>query len=77
MENDGEKLFENLCDFICRALALPVSNVDAERLFSKTPIRNGHSIDTARDLIHISEFTEEFEACYEVEPTEKMLDIMK
>ena len=35
LEFDGQLLFKILCIFAFRLLALPVSNADAERLFSK------------------------------------------
>ena len=80
LEFDGQLLFKNLCIFAFRLLALPVSNADAERLFSKlnhlkTETRNRMSIATARALLHVKEFVKDQEACYLAQPTDEMLNL--
>ena len=69
--------FKKLSNFALQMLSLPVSNADAERLFSKlhlikTDIRNRLSIKTVKSLIYISEAVKEQEACYLFEPTAEM-----
>lgn len=76
---DGEFLFKNLSAFALQILSLPVSNADAERLFSKlnlvkTNIRNNLSVDTLRALLIIAEAVDEDEACFTFMPSEAMLN---
>ena len=70
--------FKNLSKFALQVLSLPVSNVDAERLFSKlnlvkTDTRNRLGIKSLKSLLHISEAVKEHEACYLYQPTEAVL----
>ena len=79
LKYDEEFLFKNLSTFALQILSLPVSNADAERLFSKlnlvkTDIRNKLSVETLRALLTISEAVEEDEACYTFMPSEAMLN---
>ena len=74
--------FKKLSNFALQMLSLPVSNADAERLFSKlhlikTDIRNRLSIKTVKSLIYISEAVKEQEACYLFEPTAEMINYFK
>ena len=80
VEFDSQFLFKNLSTFALRLLALPISNADAERLFSryrniKTDNRNRLSAETVRALLLIKDAVREQEACYEFQPTPEMLDL--
>ena len=77
----GIYYLKNLSIFSLQILALPVSNVDAERLFSKlnlikTDIRNRLNVDSVKSLILISESVKDAEACYLYEPSEAMLNCL-
>ena len=75
-------IFKKLSKFALQMLSLPVSNADAERLFSKlnlikTDIRNRLSIKTVNSLIYIAEAVNEQEACYLYQPTDEMINYFK
>ena len=71
--------FKNLATFALELLALPVSNADAERLYSKlnlvkTDVRNKLGIDTLKSLLMLSEEVKDQEACYTFIPSEALLN---
>ena len=71
----------NLCNFILTLLSLPVSNADAERLFSKlnlikTDIRNRLSVDSLKAQLFIAEAVREQECCFEFKPSQEMINCM-
>ena len=80
---EGDKYyFKNLSKFALQMLSLPVSNADAERLFSKlslikTETRNRLSIKNLKSLLYVSEAVKEQEACYLFQPSEAMINYFK
>ena len=77
-END-EYLFKEFSIFVMQVLSLPITNTDAERLFSKlhlikTDIRNKLNIDTVQALTRISEAVRKCECCYKFKPSQVMLE---
>lgn len=75
---DNEYLFKNVATFALNVIALPVTNTDAERLFSKlhlvkTDIRNKLNLDSVKALCYISEVVKEQGCCYEFKPSEAMM----
>ena len=78
-ELTDEPKFKNLSNFALQLLALPVSNTDSERIFSKinlikTDIRNKISTDSVEALTIISEAVKEQEACYFFKPSESLMN---
>lgn len=73
-------MFKTVTTFALNILALPVTNTDAERLFSKlnlikTDIRNNISIDSVKALTYISESVKEQGCCYNFQPSESLVNI--
>ena len=80
-DNNDEPRFKNLATFALQILALPVSNVDAERIFSKlklikTDIRNKLETKSVEALTKISEAAKECVFCYEYKPSASIMDYM-
>ena len=74
-----EPQFKNLSTFALQILSLPVSNTDAERIFSKvnlikTDIRNSLNTKSVEALILISEAVKEQAACFTFKPSDAMLN---
>ena len=79
MNQNDEPLFKNLSTFALRILSLPVSNTDAERLFSKinlikTDVRNKLHTKSLAALTVISEAVKEQESCYTFTPSDAMMN---
>ena len=79
VKDDEGYCFKNLATFALELLALPVSNADAERLFSKlnlvkTDVRNKLGIDTLKSLLMLSEEVKDQESCYTFIPSEALLN---
>ena len=79
MNPNDEPLFKNLSTFALQILFLPVSNTDAERIFSKvnlikTDIRNSLNTKSVEALILISEAVKEQAACFTFKPSDAMLN---
>lgn len=71
-------MFSVLPQFACDILALPTSNTDAERIFSKTGLiktkqRNKLHNTTQAALVHVSEAVKSSGGCVKFEPTQDML----
>ena len=80
-KDGGELVFPNLSCFALNMLALPVSNTDCERLFSKlnlikTDIRNQLSPETLRAILYLAEAVKEQEACCEFLQPESLIDVV-
>ncbi|XP_064077740.1 uncharacterized protein LOC135195423 [Macrobrachium nipponense] len=78
---DNTYLFKSVATFALNILALPVTNTDAERLFSKlnlikTDVRNSLSIDSVKALTYISESVKEQGCCYNFQPSENLMNIL-
>ncbi|KAL5238869.1 hypothetical protein ACI65C_006279 [Semiaphis heraclei] len=74
-EENGEKLFPNLAEFVLNVLSLPQLNCVCERLFSKvnlikTKLRNKLMTKTINGLINTSECVKTT-TCVKFEPTKK------
>ena len=75
---NDEPRFKNLATFALQILALPVSNVDAERIFSKlklikTDIRNKLETKSVEVLVKLSEEANKSVHCYEYKPSASVL----
>ena len=75
----GKHVFKNLSTFVLQILSLPVSNADAERLFSKlnlikTDNRNRLEIESLKSLLYISDAVKEQESCFTFVPSDAMLN---
>ena len=78
LKEDDEYIFKNLATFALQILSLPISNTDAERLFSKlnlikTDARNKLSTESVHALTVISEAVREHECCYKFKPSQTMV----
>lgn len=76
---NNEPVFPTLATFSLQILSLPITNVDAERLFSKiklmrTDTRNRLQTDTLLSLAVISEYAKEHGGCFNVQTTEEMIN---
>ena len=79
MDENDEPQFKHLATFVLQILSLPVSNSDAERLFSKvnlikTDIRNKLKTKSVAALIHMAEAVKEQESCFLFKPTDAMMN---
>lgn len=77
-END-EYPFKVVATFSLQILALPVTNTDAERAFSKlhlikSDIRNKLNLQSVKALYYISEAVRQQGACYKFKPSESMME---
>lgn len=74
----GDYVFINLATFALNILTLPVSNTDAERLFSKinlikTDIRNKLNIQSVKALCSVSQEVGVQGGCFNFKPTDAMM----
>lgn len=81
-DEDGRLLFTVLPEFALTILALPTSNADAERIFSKinlnkTLLRNKLLPFTQASLILASEAVTAAGGCVSLEPTREMITAVK
>lgn len=74
-----EHPFKAVATFTLQVLALPVTDTDAERPFSKlrlikTDIRNKLNLHSVKALCHISEAVREQGVCYKFKPSGSMMN---
>lgn len=79
MKENNEYMFKNIGTFSLNILALPVTNTDAERLFSKlnlikTDCRTNLSITSLKSLCYISEAVREQGECHKFKPSSAMME---
>lgn len=78
---EGNKLFNTFGNFAMQILALPTSNADAERLFSKltlikSKVRNSLQLPSIKSLIQLSETVTNGGGCNNFTPTQAMLECL-
>lgn len=79
-KHHNEYLFKTVATFALNILALPVTNTDAERLFSKlhlikSDIRNKLNLQSVKALCYVSQDVREQGGCYKYKASYSLMDV--